>query len=219
MLTRKIKALFSKGVRPHFGQSGEDVLIRSHLRGVKNGVYLDLGAYDPFILSNTAMLWAEGWNGCNVDANPFSVKRFIKHRPDDINIHGAIITESEKRDGKSEVALYFERASKDGLSATGSIVQRGEYKSSIIVPCLTIEEILEKGQFKIIDYLNVDLEGYDLKIILEFPFEKFSPKVIAIEDYYVDCAQIMKSPISDALMSKGYKLRARSSMTSVFVRN
>ena len=63
-------ALFSGGIKGHFGQGAEDVLVRKLFpRTKKDGVYLDIGAYHPFKHSNTAWFWMKGWRGYNIDAN------------------------------------------------------------------------------------------------------------------------------------------------------
>lgn len=219
MLKRKLKALFSKGLRPHFSQTGEDVLIRPYLRAIKAGHYLDLGAYDPYVLSNTAILWTEGWSGCNVDANFSSIKKFEKNRPQDVNVFGSIVTDEERRDGKNEVVFFIDGDDAGNQSATGSIIASNKVQSETKVPCYSIHEILDKCDFKKLDYLNIDLEGYDLKIISDFPFERFSPSVITIEDHQISVIQASESPIAKVLFSKGYDFVARTYMTSVFVRN
>ena len=217
MLKRKLKALFSKGLRPHFSQTGEDVLIRPYLKSIKDGHYLDLGAYDPYVLSNTAILWTEGWSGCNVDANFSSIKKFKKNRPLDVNIFGAIVTDQERCDGKNEVVFYIDGDDATNQSATGSIIASNIAQLETKVPCYSIHEILDKCNFKTLDYLNIDLEGYDLKIISDFPFDRFSPSVITIEDHQASVMQASESPIAKVLFSKGYDFVARTYMTSVFL--
>jgi hypothetical protein len=50
-----IEAIFSGGIKGHFGQWAEDVIVRKLFPKNKNhGIYLDLGAYHPFIFSNTS---------------------------------------------------------------------------------------------------------------------------------------------------------------------
>jgi len=90
--SRVIAAFLSGSIKGHFGQWGEDVLIRKLFdRKLSDGFYLDLGAYHPFTHSNTAYFWIKGWSGINVDANPYTIDLFNKTRPNDQNIWAAII--------------------------------------------------------------------------------------------------------------------------------
>ena len=94
-------ALFSGSIKGHFGQWGEDVFLRKIFpKNKNNGTYLDIGAYDPFMHSNTAYLWMKGWTGFNVDANPHTIQRFNKIRPNDKNIWTAIIPNSDYEKGQ-----------------------------------------------------------------------------------------------------------------------
>lgn len=92
MLIKLTKTILSGSIKGHFGQWGEDILVRKLFpRKKSTGVYLDLGAYHPFKHSNTAFFWLKGWHGFNIDANPETIKIFKKTRPKDINIHSAAI--------------------------------------------------------------------------------------------------------------------------------
>jgi len=213
---RKLKALFNKGIRPHFSQNGEDILIRHYLRNIKIGSYFDLGAYDPFKLSNTAILWAEGWSGCNVDANPASIKKFDSIRPDDKNICAAIVTKEEKLEGKNKLTFYVDGGDSSQQSARGSILQTKREQTSIVVDTLSLEQVWLASGLKEVDYLNVDLEGYDERVINEFDRDLFSPKVITVEDHKSCLDEVLSSPITRKLESEGYHLVGRSLMTSVF---
>ena len=79
------------GLRGHFSQYGEDVFLHKFFRGQRNGFYIDVGAHHPFQLSNTAYLWANGWNGVNVDASSAAIRLFNRVRPSDLKIHAAVV--------------------------------------------------------------------------------------------------------------------------------
>ena len=111
MFKRTVKTVLSRNVKGHFGQWGEDILVRKLFsKNKKNGIYLDIGAYHPFKHSNTAYLWMKGWNGINIDANRNSISIFNKIRPYDINIWSAVIPSSEIKGGAySFNVTYFKR--------------------------------------------------------------------------------------------------------------
>jgi hypothetical protein len=61
------------------------------------GFYVDIGAFDPIVSSNTHLLHRRGWRGIDVDANPDALPRFAQHRPDDINLNAAVGDEGPPR--------------------------------------------------------------------------------------------------------------------------
>lgn len=223
LITKLVKTALSGGVKGHFGQWAEDVLVRKLFpRKKTSGIYLDIGAYHPFKHSNTAYFWLKGWHGFNIDANPNTINLFNKARPTDTNIWTAIIPEKDYRAGIREVDLMLP-AKKDhasGVSATGTChsntALERDFKESQKVSAKSISQIITDFNISNIDYLNVDVEGYDSVIIQEFDFAVFHPKVISIEDYSEDMAKLLSSEISTFLFSKGYLLMGRAGPTSIF---
>jgi len=62
-----------------FSQNGEDISFAKMIS--KNvlppeGFYVDLGAFHPFVYSNTCLLSKLGWRGINIDANPNVINLF-----------------------------------------------------------------------------------------------------------------------------------------------
>ena len=51
-----------------------------------NGFYVDVGAFHPFLFSNTAALHRSGWRGVNVEPNPDMAARLRQARPQDITL-------------------------------------------------------------------------------------------------------------------------------------
>ncbi len=63
-------------------------------------------------------------------------------------------------------------------------------------------------EFKKIDFLNIDAEGNDFKILKSLDFKNYRPKLICIEDtdfYYNKIANIKKSKIYNFLIKLNYK--------------
>jgi len=61
-----------------YSQMGEDIIMQYILRaiGMKSWTWLDIGAYDPDVLSNTALWYKNGMRGINVEANPKLILNF-----------------------------------------------------------------------------------------------------------------------------------------------
>jgi FkbM family methyltransferase len=86
-------------------------------------------------------------------------------------------------------------------------------------PSMTFEELCEKYQIKDIDFLQIDAEGYDWKIIESIDFEKHNIKLLQYESTYFDVANFMHHTEADVkigqegmlntfkyLVAKGYKM-------------
>jgi Methyltransferase FkbM domain len=222
-ISKIVKAVFSGNAKGHFGQWAEDVLVRKLFdRKKKTGTYLDLGAFHPFQHSNTAFFWLKGWHGYNVDANPATIKLYEKTRPGDVNIWAAIIPEVDYQSGTRTIDLLLPSREHlpNGVSTTGTVNPHvgsdRNFKDKLPVPAKSIMSILSENGIKTVDYMNIDIEGYDEAIIKDIDFSTFRPTVISVEDYSDDLALIMESAISKTLFANGYKLVGRAGLTSIF---
>ena len=63
-----------------FSLEGEDVVINRLLNDKKDGFYIDIGAFDPILYSNTHMFYLKGWNGINIDPRSNSMDEFKRIR-------------------------------------------------------------------------------------------------------------------------------------------
>jgi hypothetical protein len=70
-----------------------------------------------------------------------------------------------------------------------------------------------------VDYLNIDIEGYDEIILNELDLSKLCPTVITIEDYSSNFEALMSSNITKSMEKNDYSLAGRTGPTSIFVLN
>lgn len=80
-------------------QLGQDAWVSRVMRGKRNGIYVDIGAGDPFEISNTAALNIHfGWQGilCDIEFE----KSLATHRPDN-RIFGDAFTVDWRREIES----------------------------------------------------------------------------------------------------------------------
>src|SRR5262249_48636960 len=155
-------------------------LLRDRLDGAR-GTFIDVGAFDPILHSNTYLLYLHGWRGLNIDASPQRVSRFSAVRPGDTNIVAAV--SDSARDvrfldyptpGTSRVIESDETSLVNAL---------GEQPASI-ASCRTrtLTQLLEEHPpAHGIDFLNVDCEGLDLSVLRGLDWSRWSPRVIAVE--------------------------------------
>lgn len=198
-------------------QSGEDLIV-SYIfknRGINLPTYLDIGAHHPIRFSNTALFYAMGSRGINVEPNPKAFPEFKAMRPDDINLSFAV------GDKEEEVTLYIP-AEEDSLASVYSGNNKVTSSTEVLVPMVKLTTILDNytnGKFP--DFLSLDVEGSDYCILRQIPFEFSKPKVICVEtiSYSTSGKGVKDSRIADLLLSNGYILYADTNINSIFVDN
>lgn len=198
--------------RIHYSQFGEDILIETFFRDKPNGVYVDVGCFNPIYLSNTYGLYKKGWSGVVVDANLDLREQFNRVRPRD-NFQGVAIGEGS---GEAEFVKYdagmFNRLAMHSDDVPAEFRKGAK---SVRVPVRTLPQILIDSGVSSFDFLNIDCEGSDLGIIETFDFSRWKPGLICIEDH---SSEWSTGPISQKLGTKGYRLSGRCGLSSLFSR-
>ena len=164
-------------------QYGEDIVISELLKKIKvdnPGFFVDIGAHHPSIFSNTYVLYKRGWNGINIEADPELLKNFFNSRQRDINLNIGI--------GSSPGRLPFFRFDATTLStfseSQAEIYKRDGHKLIEIldIPICTMQEVFERHCNQIsIDFLSIDIEGYEMEALKGNDWDKYRPKLISCE--------------------------------------
>lgn len=172
----------SRWMNYSYSQEGEDIILDNLLEGKSKGFYIDIGAYHPFRFSNTMRFYGRGWHGLNIDATPGSMKTFNKYRPRDINVEAAISDEGGK------LAYYiFEEGALNTFDAD-SLERLKEHGyiplNKIFVETYSIMDILDKylKEDQEIDFMDIDIEKFDEKVISRMDFSRYKPTIIMIEN-------------------------------------
>lgn len=194
-----------------FANDGEDLILKRIFGKQELGFYIDVGAHHPKQFSNTYVFYQKGWRGINIDAMPHSMGLFNKLRHRDINIEKAI------SDQKETLTYYmFNVPALNGFSKELSVERNGVENYRIIseqkIETSTLEEILETYLpiEQEIDFLTIDVEGLDYKVLRSNNWEKYRPKVIVIEAGQLTCEEALADEISNYLKAKGYYLIAKT---------
>jgi FkbM family methyltransferase len=201
-----------------YSQSGEDI-VASYVfrnRGIRQPSYLDIGAHDPFLFSNTALFYAMGSSGVNVEANPDLIDAFRLKRPRDKNICCAVT----EKTGPCTLVVPDEGETLASVAAPASEPSQVPQGRRISVPGRCLREILDEycaGSFP--DFLSLDVEGMDFEILKQIPFERTKPKVICVEtvSYSASGNGRKDDSIAGFLEAAGYFNYADTNINTIFV--
>jgi FkbM family methyltransferase len=205
---------FKPAHRTSYAQCGEDMILETIFLNRKNGFYVDIGANNPIIQSNTHYFYKKGWKGINIDANPKSMKYFNKVRKRDANLNIPISDKEELLDYYIFSSSFFNTFSKEQMEV---------YKDMLVdtqqLQTQTLENLLNKHLInKEIDFLSIDTEGWDLKVLKSNNWNKYRPKVILIEFLiYENNDGVEKSEIAKFLTNLGYKYFCSTPCNSFYI--
>jgi hypothetical protein len=169
-----------------YSEWGEDIFISKYFKSLKNGFYVDVGAYHPFFLNNTLLLFKKNWGGINIDINPASIEIFKDARPRDYNVNAAASNKNKK---------YINFYTKNMLNLLSTTVVDAA-KSAFLnnnfntykTKCLKLNFIISKTKYKNrrIDFLNIDTEKSEVDVLKSLNFSKYKPKLICVEIHLIN---------------------------------
>ena len=205
-----------------YSQLGEDVtlhyLLTSHKASLEPGFYVDAGAFHPRLYSNTRFLNLLGWRGLNIDASEEAIALFNAERPRDINICSGV--------GPTEGELTFYKFA-GGAASTCSREQAEVWQQQLgwslvgtsQVRIRTLNAILQEHlpPQQSIDYLNIDLEGFDAAVLQGLDFTRYRPRILSVELHAADKMALGSDPSIALLSGLGYRLMAINVVTYVFM--
>ena len=195
-----------------YSGEGEDMILRKIFYKKEKGFYVDIGAYHPKKSSNTYFFYKKGWCGINIDAMPGSMKLFNQLRRRDINLEVPLGMDGEE-------VNYYEFADKalngfespklmekDASKTQNKLIKIHQLKSKSLNSIL--QDYLPEKQ--IIDFISIDVEGQELRILESFDFEKYQPEWILTEIWDFSMDKNENGEVHALLKSKGYSPKAKT---------
>ena len=179
-------------------------------KGFKNGIFVDVGAYDGVTINNTLYFEKNNnWTGINVEPIATIYDKLVAARPNCINLNCAV----SNNDGTADFICnkgYTEVLS--GLKADFDVrhyqrvlhenSQMGSTTEIIQIQTKKLETIFDEHNIKHVHYLSIDVEGAEFSVIKSINFDKVFIDVIDFENNYED----VSIPIIRYLQSKEYVL-------------
>jgi FkbM family methyltransferase len=189
-----------------FGYEVENQLKEEFFGRSKRGFFVDVGANDPVVGSQTWHLEQLGWDGVLVEpqrdlAEKLRQRRRAKVYPvacsspansgKTMTLHLAGIQSSLKPD------FFVPDMRPDGVSE---------------VPISTLDEILTESNAPApLDLVSIDVETHEIEVLNGFDLARWRPKLILIEDI------VLNLRLHRYLASKGYKWIRRTGLNGWYV--
>ena len=176
-------------------QVGQDVWVFGEVFNEKRGGYfLDIGAHDGVTNSNTLLLETRyHWNGLCVEANPIMFERLRGSRR--VHCINACLDDSERE------VNFYQKGVRGGIIDAGLDNQDVSIDDERVtrLRTRTLASVLDEfGAPDVIDYLSIDTEGAEERILGHFDFDRYVFRCITIERPSDTLRQLLRD--------KGYSL-------------
>ena len=205
-----------------YSQKGEDNFIIKFFNG-RIGTLLDVGANDGRAFSNSLKLIEDGWDGVMVDASPRAFAKLKENHKDRKNVYlfNYALTD---HDGECElyesgwIRLGKHTPDNVGLVSTISEQWKGAWKRAryekITVPCKTFKTFLEESPIKKFNFITIDIEGEDAKLLEQIDLKEIGCELLCIEYIYPE----MIITLTEICKNKGYKEVGRTKTNLLFAK-
>lgn len=170
--------LLTKG-KPLYSQFKEELYVRHFFDDMRDGVYVDVGAWEWEKNSTTAYLEKHlGWSGIAIDAQPGLAAGWAAHRPR-AKFFPYIVTDHA---GTQEpFYLTYGLSSTDPEHIKQWKALREKKQRVALVETVTLDDLLTREGVERIDFLSMDIEGGEPKALAGFDIKRFRPRLVCIE--------------------------------------
>ena len=173
----------------YYSQHGEDKYLNDIIfRNYKNGVYIEMGALDGVLYSNTKFFEDSlGWKGILIEPNPYQFNNLLLNRPNN-KLYNYLISNSY--DQKKYKMFKTIHAAVSGVVDT---LPENHYKKffnneenemleqeEIYIKPVKLSDVVKDSGYNKIDLLCLDVEGHEEEVLKSYDF-KVKINVIMIE--------------------------------------
>lgn len=154
-----------------FAQDFEDIILFSAFgKYIKKGIYVDIGANDPCMISVTKFFYDLGWRGMNVEPLDDKYGLLCAERAEDENINLGV----SDKDGELEL----------GIAGAGSSFRYTDISGQKVVKQVRkFADIYRQSRFfgQDVHFCKIDVEGFEKNVLNGIDFTQFRPWIFVIE--------------------------------------
>lgn len=194
----------------YFSQVGQDQFVdKDVFRGLRSGVFVDVGAHDGITISNTYFLEKyRGWSGVCVEARGELANKCRETRPGSAVVECAVANregtmEFLSCEGYTEMISGLAETMPANTKARIEREQRahGGWTDKRQVQVCRLADILEGLSIKRVHYLSVDVQGAEFEAIQSLDFDEVQVDVVNFAANYPDSV----GAIIEYLEAKGFE--------------
>jgi FkbM family methyltransferase len=183
----------------------EPFVLQEYFKDAPPGFFVDVGANDPIVHSQTYGLEQHGWTGVLIEPLPDKASELRVHR----RARVFELACSAPTDDRKPLTLHVANAysSLQRQRMTTGVAPRGE----ITVEGATLDRILRSANAPIpIDFVSIDVEGHELAVLTGFDLQHWRPAFLMIEDHALDLK------LHRYMKARGYSWFRRTGLNSWF---
>lgn len=170
-------------IGPYQSQHGEDVWLARYFGGKTTGFFVEVGAYDGIVLSNSYYFERLGWTGVLVEPHPGKAAACRANRPGSrvcecAAVSSADITSIELLDVLGGEVYSTTVESDYNLKR---LRDYGLASHKIVVSGRTLDSILDEARPPAIDFVSIDVEGAEIEVLRGFDIARWRPRLVMVE--------------------------------------
>src|SRR5262245_18014435 len=174
--------------------------------GPEPGFFVDVGANDPQLGSQSWHLEQAGWSGVLIEPQPDLADQVRRARKAKVF---AVVCSSPENAGRT-MPLHLSGPLSSLNERLMDTMRRAD--ATITVPVRTLDQILvEAGAPAPIDLLSIDVEGHAEQVLDGIDLERWHPRLILIEDH------VLGLRLHRRLRSRGYRWIRRTGLNGWYV--
>lgn len=158
--------------------ASEEWIVRDFFNDKRDGFFVDVGANDYKVTSNTYYLETElNWSGIAVEPQKQFAADYAKYRPRTKFLSFFV------SDASNQLAKLYVLSKTTQISSGSQqfAEQNGDKAQAIDVPTITLNDLLDSEKVTRIDYLSMDIELWEPKALAGFDIDRFRPQLVCIE--------------------------------------
>ena len=182
-----------------FGQNFQDLFGLWVSGGARSGYFVEFGALNGREFSNTYLLEKLGWDGIVAEPHPSYEERVKNVR----NCHFSTLCVFDVTGDTVKFRTVVGRPAMSGIAQTqlnDSKARLRENYREIDIKTITLDDLLDQYSAPdVVDFISVDTEGSELRILNAFDFARRHVKSFCIEHNYEQ-----REELADLMTRNGY---------------
>ena len=191
----------------YYSQGGEDYLVERMLDGQPSGFFVEVGCIDGMRFSNTLSFEERGWKGICIEAHPDYIEGLRRNRPNSIVVQCAA-GEADEADATFYANPRGSLSSLDRSREQHFKDNYGEFFAGYQeqkVAKHRLDTLFDRLAVREIDFLSLDIEGYEVQAMRGLDLGRYRPRIMAIE---VD-SKAQEAELDAVILPHGYHKSVR----------